>query len=169
MLLSASVLVLTSAAVLLSDGCAAPGASSTPSGPADPTVTAVQSPFTRILNQNTSGYAEPAEVVIRDRAGLDAAWSTLFQGIPGNPPPAVDFAREMVILIALGERRSGGFTVRVDELVAQAGGVVVRYAASSPGRECMSTQMLTSPVEVVRSPRAAGAVRFERRDVVAEC
>ena len=128
-----------------------------------------QGGFARILTQNTSGFLEPTELVIRDANALRAAWTTLFEGIPGNPPPAVDFANETVIVLALGQRSSGGYTVRFDGVTRTGGAMLVRYTATSPGRECMTTQMLTSPVDVVRVPRLVATVRFERRDVTAAC
>jgi hypothetical protein len=129
----------------------------------------VQSSFTRILTQHTSGFDEPVELVIRDQAKLESAWKTLFNGIPGNAPPAVDLAKEMVILVALGGRSSGGYSAQVDAVTRGADGAVVRYTVTSPGAGCMTTQSLTSPVDVVRAPRIDGKVRFERREIVQAC
>ena len=112
---------------------------------------------------------EATELVIQDSNGLRAAWATLFEGIPGNAPPTVDFASETVIVLALGQRPSGGYTVRFDGVARTGNAAVVRYTATSPGRECMTTQMMTSPVDVVRVPRLGASVRFERRDVTAAC
>jgi hypothetical protein len=75
----------------------------------------------------------------------------------------------MVVLLALGERSSGGHAIRFDGIDTSAGGATVRYTATRPGRECMTTQEITAPVEVVRVPRVEGAVRFERKDVVQDC
>jgi hypothetical protein len=128
-----------------------------------------QSSFTRILTQHTSGYDESAELVIRDRGQLESAWKTLFNGIPGNTPPTVDFAKEMVVLVALGSRSSGGYAAHVDAITRGADGAVVHYTATRPGSGCMTTQSLTSPVDVVRTARVAGKIRFERREVVQPC
>jgi hypothetical protein len=128
-----------------------------------------QTSFTRMLTQRTSGFDEPAELVIRDRAALEAGWARVFNQVQGNPAPAVDFARETVILVALGNRATGGHDVRVNAVARSADGAVVRYSAASPGPGCITTQALTSPVDVVRAPRIAGSVRFERQDVVQRC
>ena len=128
-----------------------------------------QGSFTRILTQNASGFEEPAEMVIRDQAALEAAWGRVFNQVQGNPAPVVDFGRETVILVALGSRRSGGHTVHVDAVKPAGDGALVRYTATSPGPGCMTTQSLTSPVDVVRAPRITGTVAFRRHDAAQPC
>jgi hypothetical protein len=132
------------------------------SGSAQPSVS-------HILTQRNSGFDEPAEQVIRDRAALESAWARVFSQVVGDPAPAVDFTREMVILVALGGRSTGGHAVHVDAVTRSGDGAVVRYTATSPEPGCMTTQSLTSPVDVVRAPRISGAVRFQRREVVQPC
>ena len=129
----------------------------------------MQSSFTRILAQNTSGYPEPAELVLRDHAALEAAWRTLFAGSQGTPLPVVDFKKATLVLLALGEQRTGGHSVHFDRLTTQGSTAVVHYTATKPGPGCMTTMMVTSPVDLVSVPRIAGAVRFEKREVVEPC
>lgn len=112
-----------------------------------------------------TGFGEPTTLVVRDGAAWAAAWARLHRG--GEPPvapPAVDFAREMVLVVALGERPTGGHDVAIDAVTGDgAGGATVAYTAREPGEGCMSTQALTSPAVAVRVARVAGPVRFERR------
>jgi len=108
-------------------------------------------------------------MVLRTDAGLAGAWRTLHNGVPGNPPPAVDLTRKMVVLLALGPRNTGGFDIRVDSISAEGAGAVVRYTVTSPGPTCMNTQALTSPVDVVSVPRVDGQIRFDARRVVQPC
>ena len=142
-----------------------------PSRPVSTTVAKapVQSSFTRILAQNTSGYPEPAELVLRDRAAFETAWRTLFSGNQGTPLPAVDFTKSTLVLLALGEQRTGGHAVRFDRVTRQGGAAVVHYTVTQPGPGCMSTMMITSPVELVSVPRISGEVRFEKAVVVEPC
>jgi hypothetical protein len=129
----------------------------------------MQSSYTRIMTQRSTAFDEPTELVIRDRRALESAWTLLFNHVQGEPLPAVDFTRETVLLVALGRRSSGGHAVQVDAVTRSGDGAVVRYVATSPGPGCMATQSLTSPADLVRTPRIAGAVRFERREIVQPC
>jgi hypothetical protein len=141
---------------------ARPDSTGSVSAPAQPS-------FTRILTQRTSGFDEAAELVIRDRAALESAWARIFNQVQGNPAPAVDFGQETIILVALGGSSSGGHAVHVDSIDRSGSEVVVRYTATSPAPGCTTTQSLTSPVDAVRTRRIAGAVRFQRHDVVQPC
>jgi hypothetical protein len=166
--LLSSALVLATAALLLADGCSPPAASSTPSG-AEAAVSTEQQSFTRLLLQNSSGYVEPAEVVIRDRPALEAAWRILNAGSQGGEPPAVDFGKSTLVLIALGEHSTGGYALHVDRVTRQGSAAVVHYTVTRPGAGCMTTQAITAPVELISMPRVAGEVRFQPTDVVERC
>ncbi len=168
MLLFSFPLALAFAATLTVNGCGQSAPSSSPPS-RDPLMAADSQSFTVLLSANTSGFDEGTELVLRDEKAFTTAWRTAHQTIPGNPAPTVDFQRDMVVLLALGARRTGGFSVRFDGITSADSGAVVRYTVTSPGPGCMTTQMITSPVEMVRVPRAEGTVRFERRDATDAC
>lgn len=158
-----------SAAVLLFNGNCGARPPATSAQTADDVVTAPSQSFTRLASRSTSGFTEPLELVVRGAVELAAAWKTLNQGLPGNPPPEIDFGRSIVVVIALGERSTGGYAVHVESVERTGGALVIRYAATSPGRECMTTQALSAPVEVIRVDHTAGTVRFERAEAVRPC
>jgi hypothetical protein len=113
-----------------------------------------------LFTSQDSQTDEPGVRVLRDRAAWEAAWRQLQAGLAAGPAPAVDFAREMVVVVAAGQKSSGGHAVRVDGTsTAPDGALVLHVTATAPGEGCMSTMALTSPVDVVRVPRAPGAVR----------
>ena len=124
---------------------------------------------TRIHSATTSGFTGPEQLVVRDQAGWQGAWTRLHEGMVAPALPAVDFAREMVIVLALGERSSGGHQVRFDGITASGSDATVRYTITEPGANCMTTQAMTAPVDIVRVPRATGTVRFEPKTVRTSC
>ena len=131
--------------------------------------TAIAQPFTRILGANTSGFTEAVEAVLRDQAALQSAWRTLHDGVPGNPPPALDLASTMVVVLALGPRNTAGYGIRADSVTSSAENLTVHYTVTSPGPGCMNAQMMTSPVDVISIARASGQVRFIRETVIKQC
>jgi hypothetical protein len=174
--LAAAALLLGAALAGCGTAAAPPGtlpdtADTTPAATPPTTVpnAAEEQPLTRLVSTTQSGFREATELVVRDDAALAAAWRTLHQGLPAEPPPAVDFARAMVIVVASGERNTGGHAVRVDGVAPERDGAVVRYTVTRPGPGCMTSMEITAPAEVVQAPRAAGAVRFERREAVQDC
>ncbi len=129
-------------------------------------------PFTRVYQSTTSAYGEPLEVVVRSDAEWRRAWLGAHPNRAAGPPPApaVDFSRDLVVIVTAGEQRTGGVTVGVESVRPRAdGGVDVAYTVSRPGAGCMSTQQVTAPVDVVRLARLAGEVRFIRRERAAPC
>lgn len=123
----------------------------------------------RLYAAQQSTYEMTEEVLVRDRVTWETTWQRLHNGVVADPAPAVDFARDMVVLVAAGQRPTGGTSVRVDGVGPEPGGAVVRYTVTEPGAGCMSTQVMTAPVEVVRAPRVAGPVRFDRKTARAGC
>ena len=152
-----------------------PGSTTAPgaSGAAQPSptygMTAASQQGTRIHSATTSGFTGPEQRVLRDRAAWQDAWSRLHEGMVAPALPAVDFTREMVVVLALGERSSGGHEIRFDGIAASGSDATVRYTITEPGANCMTTQAMTAPVDVVRVPRVAGVVRFEPKTVRTNC
>lgn len=120
---------------------------------------------------STSSLRAPQRTVISDMTAWRTAWSRLWAGAASEPPlPAVDFAREVIVLAALGERPTGGYQIVVDSATtASEGGVVVHVRTVSPGARCGVYHALTQPVDLARLPRVQGPVTFRDHAVVENC
>lgn len=118
-----------------------------------------------------SGYETPATLVIRDSSAWAAAWSTIQLGVePPAAMPAVDFAREMLVLVAIGQQPNGGHSVVITSSTYDStGAVVVRAEHATPGSSCMNTMALVQPVDVARIPQTDATVRFEVTPMTREC
>lgn len=117
-----------------------------------------------------SGFGDPARIVVDDAAQWAEVWARLWNNQRPLPPlPAVDFAREVVIVAAMGSRPTGGYGVRVQDAAVQANQVVVRAVETSPGSGCVTTQAFTAPADVVKLPRTDRPVRFETVAAVRDC
>src|SRR5215207_8641283 len=109
----------------------------------------------------SSGYDEAAQVVIRDTTAWAAAWARLYARHGSAPPrPAFDPATEQLVLVAIGTRRSGGYSILLDSAVVVRDTLVVHATSSSPGPRCGATAALTQPVDIARVPRLAVPARF---------
>jgi len=127
-------------------------------------------PSAVIVHEYYSGFVDAAELVVSDSEAWSAMWARLNAGRQPDPPlPAVDFPTERVILVALGQRNSGGYDIRVDSVVHFERGSVTYVTATAPGRRCGVTGALTQPVDVVRLTRVAGPVAFQQQAVVRDC
>ena len=117
-----------------------------------------------------SGVHEPARLVVRDDALWRATWAAIWSNQRPEPAlPAVDLAREMVVVAALGARASGGYGILVDSASRRGETLVVHVRTIGPGPTCYVTAALTQPVDAVRLARHDGPVEFDERTDVRSC
>ena len=117
-----------------------------------------------------SGLTTAQRLVVRDEAAWRDAWAAIWRdATPAPPLPSIDFAREMVVVAALGERNSGGYGILIDSAAASGGGLRVFVRTTSPGPRCFVTGALTQPVDAARLPRVDGPVEFVERAEVTDC
>jgi hypothetical protein len=120
----------------------------------------------RIGQWTHTGINERRRLVIRDANGWAAFWSELGSG----DRPAVDFTRDLVIAVAAGQQSSGGYEIAVDQVSDRNGELVIEVVETSPGPNCMTTSVLTQPVDVVVVPRVnARSWSFVERKEVRGC
>ena len=93
----------------------------------------------------TSGITGSRRLVIRDQATWAHFWAEMGAGVR----PEVNFASDLVIAVAAGERNTGGHDIEVRN-VSQAGGELrIAVLETTPSSGCVTTQATTQPVDVV--------------------
>lgn len=138
-----------------------PGTPPDGSGEPDPDAQAVG--VRRLGRWNHSRIESPERQVLRDAAGL----AELRSQLGGAELPPVDFARELVVVAAAGQKPSGGHTISVGRVTLNDGELLVEVVETTPGPDCVTTQALTQPVDVVAlSAEGVRSWKFmERREV----
>jgi protease stability complex PrcB-like protein len=114
-----------------------------------------------------SPYQEPERAVIRDQGALERLWARLGAS---EDMPKVDFATDVVIVAALGQRPSGGYGISVRRAAVEAGKLTAEVVSVKPGAGCVTTMAMTQPVEVVAVAAAkVGEVGFVEREETKDC
>ena len=116
-----------------------------------------------------SGMRESQRLLVRDAATWLDTWASISNTIPTQPAPNVNFATQMVVVAALGERNDGGYTIRVDSAQRTTDGLTVWIGTITAGPHCGKVTMLTQPVDIASLPRIDGAVRFVDVPSVVDC
>jgi hypothetical protein len=117
-----------------------------------------------------SGITESRRLVVRDQAAWQQVWNDIYKfTFPAPALPAVDFTREMVIVAALGQRPTGGFSIFIDGATETANGVTINVRSVSPGAGCAVTLALTNPVDIARVSRRDGTVAFAETSATQNC
>lgn len=118
-------------------------------------------PFSTLARGLASGVREPTQVVIRSRDDWVALWGRHMR-LQTAPPaaPAVDFSRDMVVALFMGERRTGGHEIEVMRIERGDAGLAVHYRSKGPAPGDMASQALTQPFHFITLPRDTGPVVF---------
>lgn len=98
-----------------------------------------------------SGIREALQTVIRNRDEWNAFWKR--HDSTNTPPalaPIVDFDREMVVGIFLGEKSTGGYEVEIVRAERRDSSLYFYYREESPPPNAMVTQALTQPFHLVK-------------------
>ena len=76
------------------------------------------------------------------------------------PPPSVDFSRDMVVALFMGERPTGGYAIEVTQIERTDAGLSIRYRTRHPDPSAMQTQALTQPFHLIKLARVDDSVTF---------
>lgn len=159
-------------------GAPADGASATGDEPAAAAPAAVAEgrvPLTRLRAEPysytySSGFVDSTQRIVRDTAAWAVLWAQIHARHGEQPPrPGFDPAREQLVLVALGRRATGGFTILLDSAVASRDSLLIHVTTAAPGPRCGTTAALTEPVDVARMPRVTLPARFVTRATVTSC
>ncbi|HMO63654.1 MAG TPA: protease complex subunit PrcB family protein [Verrucomicrobiota bacterium] len=108
-----------------------------------------------------SGITTRRRRVFRADVEWYAFWPEHAVGLErGGAPPAVDFAREMVVAVTLGTRPTGGHAVSVVGIGAGRNRIVVQVEEFAPRTGALVTTAETAPYHFIALPRSQATVRF---------
>ncbi|GAB4403026.1 MAG: hypothetical protein OHK0039_01640 [Bacteroidia bacterium] len=126
-----------------------------------------------MLHQGSySGATQAAERLIGEQIAWEAAWQMLMMHQTPMPAcPAIDFSRQCVVFVALGEQVAGGHSIGIAQVVATADlAWLVQVTHTAPGAGCFTTEALTQPYCVVRVDAPAPAtIEFQTAVVRTPC
>lgn len=146
-----------------------PAPASAPAPPAPPAENMVPlDPDARIYYDDVAvAFTDSIRLTIRDVETWRNIWSRATAGQASAPPlPAVDFSRQMVLLVGAGRLRSGD-QIHVDSVGTRKGTTIAVVRTTV---ECQAFPAVAYPFEIVRVKRSDRAVLFvERRSKPDDC
>jgi len=115
--------------------------------------------LTHLYHEETSNAQSALRAVVRDSGAFARLWRHVTGGHRG-PLPTVDFARYMVIAVAMGAQGSTGHQITIAGIETKAGVLHVRVQLTAPGENCLGGGMITRPADLVQVPRSSLLVTF---------
>jgi len=104
-----------------------------------------------VLQESYSGLRTALRAVLQDSASFREMWDRATLG--HRPLPAVDFNREMVIVVAMGARSSTGHAIQIQSVRALGPALEVRVLLAPAASGCGPGMMETYPIDMVRVAR----------------
>ncbi|WP_447637161.1 protease complex subunit PrcB family protein [Flavobacterium microcysteis] len=106
-----------------------------------------QTALYQILSESAyQGKEVKSYEVIKDQASLEK----LYEAINDNQVPKIDFAKERVVALFMGQRNTGGHAIKVKNVTEKGGKIYVDVQESSPGSGDIVTMALTNPFTIVK-------------------
>jgi hypothetical protein len=109
----------------------------------------------------TSGLEKPRRLVVREEAEYFALWAQHAAELNRLAlPPEVDFSREMVVLVAMGNQPTGGYYIEVVDAELRGRTLRVLVGERKPRAGTMQVQMATQPYQFIALPAVNARARF---------
>lgn len=97
------------------------------------------------------GFSQSDYIFITDESQLLSVWNKAYGAQLSVPAlPQIDFTRETLVAIFMGEKPTGGFGIQIDDISLDQGAVYINMQLLEPAPGMMMTQALTSPWMMVR-------------------
>jgi hypothetical protein len=109
-----------------------------------------------------SGIRTPFNTLVTN----DVQWTEVWGKHSANEKqveavPKIDFNKESVILVAMGEKRTGGYAIEVFAVEDSADSYVVRVRTKAPRPGGFQLQALSAPFHIVAVPKISKPVHFK--------
>jgi hypothetical protein len=115
---------------------------------------------TLVISQN--GPPASSRVVVRNQAEWVAFWNKAHALIQPFPPLLpVDFTKDMVVAVMLGQQSTIGYRLKIDNVYEVPREVIVEAQATKPAAGCSLPTQLSAPYHIVKFPKSAKPIVFD--------
>lgn len=97
--------------------------------------------FTTLISSDYQGRDTESNVIIDNQKALN----TLFQSVGNEEVPKVDFAKNQVVALFLGMKKTGGYSISIDKIQEIDGKLILYKKVNRPKSDEMVTMALTNP------------------------
>ena len=128
--------------------------------------------FTPIELQSgdNGGFKTKTNLVISTQKEFLKIWGQAFVNYMNKETaPEVDFEKNIILLVALGEKTSGGHTIKVNSVTESKDNTVVKVLEISPGKGCMTAEVITYPYQIVQIEKPNKNIQFSAIEKVIDC
>lgn len=122
--------------------------------------------FETIEQDFYGGITDSKFLVINDLKSLHDIYDAINKDrLPILEIPTINFEKEMVLALFLGEKTTGGFSISVERILSDNNNVSVFYKTITPKQDEMVTTVMTQPYCIIKMPKTSKEVVFKKIDL----
>ena len=119
--------------------------------------------FEVLVEDQIGGFIKEEIRIIKTRESLLEVYGYVNRiRKPGFSIPKVDFSKETIIAVFMGEKTTGGFSVTIENVKEKNKKLIVKIKETKPGSKDMVTMAITQPFCFVKINKADKEFVFEK-------
>ena len=127
-------------------------------------------PFVELSTGINGDFSKKKNTIITNQKEYNTAWAAAFSRFSDQPKPAqIDFKNKIILLVTMGEKNSGGYTIKIDSIEENEKNIIVTILETSPGKGCITTSMMTYPYQMVEVKNSNKEVIFKTIEKTFDC
>jgi hypothetical protein len=112
-----------------------------------------------------SGIVRPSQLVITNKQQWEKVWTEHSAGRTAQPLPEANFEKETVIFVGLGQKRTGGYSIKIDSAEKLGDKIIIHTSTKGPAKGAMTTQAITSPFVAAAIEARGGKIEIVSPDM----
>ncbi|KYC45755.1 MAG: hypothetical protein APG12_00610 [Candidatus Methanofastidiosum methylothiophilum] len=116
--------------------------------------------FQEIENGYYSGLIEKNNYIINNESEWQSFWNKFNKNNLETQAISIDFTKYTVIAVAMGEKNTGGYSIKIKKVLEYSDKVEVIIEEKPPSKEDMVTMALTQPYDIVYIPKTSKSILF---------
>ncbi|NQY29574.1 MAG: protease complex subunit PrcB family protein [Flavobacteriaceae bacterium] len=119
--------------------------------------------FEVLVEDQIGGFVKEEIRIIKNRESLLEVYGYVNRiRKPGFSIPKVDFSKETIIAVFMGEKTTGGFSVTIENVKEENKKLIVKIKETKPGPKDMVTMAITQPFCFVKINNVGKEFVFEK-------
>ncbi|MGB0887377.1 MAG: protease complex subunit PrcB family protein [Vicingaceae bacterium] len=126
--------------------------------------------FTELKSGNASDYNNAETIKINTKEEFKPVWEKCYAKYDRKPAlPEIDFNTNMLVVIALGERNSGGYSLQVEKVIESKNTITITATETKPGVNCASASVMVYPFQIILLPKNNKKVVVAKNIKINDC
>ncbi len=99
----------------------------------------------------------------------DGDYKALMTLIGTDQIPSVNFDTNTLLAVFAGTKNTGGYSTEINLVTESADSIQVEVLEKEPSPDCMTTQAVTSPYQIVKIAKTTKPIRFNTTQKIVNC